>query len=81
MTLILNQLIQAKASFAPRRVILKRFLLSCVTTIMFSSFLWGNSSEASVAFDKSHLLRDDLTLSKHLSTSDLLAQNIPDPSD
>ena len=80
MTLILNQLIQAKASFAPRRVILKRFLLSFVTTIMFSSFLWGNSSEASVAFDKSHLLRDDLTLSKHLSTSDLLAQNIPDPN-
>ena len=80
MTLILNQLIQAKASFAPRRVILKRFLLIFVTTIMFSSFLWGNSSEASVAFDKSHLLRDDLTLSKHLSTSDLLAQNIPDPN-
>ena len=80
MTLILNQLIQAKASFAPRRVILKRFLLSFVTTIMFSSFLWGNSSEASVAFDKSHLLRDELTLSKHLSTSDLLAQNIPDPN-
>ena len=80
MTLILNQLIQAKASFAPRRVILKRFLLSFVTTIMFSSFLWGNSSEASVVFDKSHLLRDDLTLSKHLSTSDLLAQNIPDPN-
>ena len=47
---------------------------------MFSSFLWGNSSEASVAFDKSHLLKDDLTLSKHLSTSDLLAQNIPDPN-